>query len=47
MARKVQPDLSKEGQKVFDHYVYALRQVEDLSAVTICNYLSDLRQFMT
>src|SRR6266702_837509 len=46
MTWEAQPDLSKEGQQVLDHYAYTLKQVEDLSTVTIRNYLSDLRQFM-
>jgi integrase/recombinase XerD len=39
MKRQAQPALSVEGQQ-------ALKQVEDLSAVTISNYLSELSQFM-
>lgn len=46
MKRVAQPTLSVEGQQALDHYASALRQVEDLSTVTIRNYLSDLRQFM-
>ena len=46
MKRAAQPTLSFEGQHALDHYAYALKQVEDLSAVTIRNYLGDLRQFM-
>lgn len=46
MKREANPPLSVEGQQALDHYSYALKQVEDLSAVTIRNYLSDLRQFM-
>ncbi len=46
MKREAQPALSVEGQQALDHYAYALKQVEDLSAVTIRNYLSDVRQFM-
>src|SRR6266516_1691431 len=46
MKREAQPALSVEGQQAHDHYAYALKQVEDLSAVTIRNYLSDVRQFM-
>src|SRR3989442_15959537 len=46
MKREAQPALSKGGQQALDHYASALRQVEDLSTVTIRNYLSDLRQFI-
>lgn len=46
MKRAAQPVLSVEGQQALDQYAYALQQIEDLSAVTIRNYLSDLRQFM-
>jgi len=46
MKREAQPALSVEGQQALDQYAYALQQVEDLSAVTTRNYLSDLRQFM-
>ncbi len=46
MKREAQPALSVEGQQALDQYTCALQQVEDLSAVTIRNYLSDLRQFM-
>ena len=46
MVRETQPKLSKEWQKVLDHYAYVFRHVENLSAVTIRNYLSDSRQFM-
>lgn len=47
MRREAQPTLSVDGQQALDHYVYALRQVEDLSAVTIRNSLSDLHQFIS
>jgi integrase/recombinase XerD len=46
MKRGAQPPLSAEGRQALDRYAYALRQVEDLSTVTIRNYLSDLHQFM-
>jgi hypothetical protein len=46
MKRAAQPPLSFEGQHALDHYDYMLKQVEDLSAMTIRNYLGDLRQFM-
>lgn len=45
MKREAQPVLSAEGQQALDCYAYVLEQVEDLSAKTIRNYLSDLRQF--
>ncbi len=34
-----------DGKIALDHYEEALRSEEDLSAVTIRNYLSDVRQF--
>lgn len=46
MKREAQPPLSIEGEQALDHYAHSLQQLEDLSAVTIRNYLSDLRQFM-
>src|ERR1051326_2680907 len=46
MKREAQPILSIEGELALDHYAHALQQMEDLSAVTIRNYLSDLRQFI-
>lgn len=46
MKREAQPTLSVEGQQILEQYADALRQMEDLSAVTVRNYLSDLRQFM-
>lgn len=46
MKRTAQPMLSTDGQHALDLYGQALRQCEDLSAVTIRNYLSDLRQFI-
>jgi integrase/recombinase XerD len=46
MKRETQPPLSPNGRQALDHYAYTLRQVEDLSAVTIRNYLSDLHQFI-
>lgn len=46
MKRKAQPLLSEASQQTFDQYTHVLQDVEDLSAVTIRNYLSDLRQFM-
>ncbi|SRR6266571_982064 len=46
MKRAAQPSLSVEGQWALEQYANVLRQMEDLSVVTIRNYLSDLRQFM-
>jgi site-specific recombinase XerD len=46
MKRSAQPALSYEGQRALDQYAHALQQVEDLTAVTIRNYPSDLRQFI-
>jgi integrase/recombinase XerD len=46
MKREAKPVLSVEGQQILEQYTDALRQMEDLSAVTVRNYLSDLRQFM-
>lgn len=38
--------LSEHGQYALDLYMQALQQLEDLSPVTIRNYVSDLRQFI-
>src|SRR5437016_381159 len=46
MKRKAQPILSADGQQALDQYGQVLQHFEDLSAVTIRNYLSDLRQFI-
>ena len=46
MKREAQPSLSVEGLQFLGQYADALRQMEDLAAVTVRNYLSDLRQFM-
>ena len=46
MKRGAQPTLSVEGQQTLGQFADALRQVEDLSAVTVRNYLTDLRQFI-
>jgi site-specific recombinase XerD len=45
MKRVAQPPLSPVGELVLNHYEQRLRVEEDLSATTIRNYLSDLRQF--
>lgn len=46
MKRKAQPILSQDGQHALDQYAQVLQQIEDLSPVSIRNYLSDLRQFI-
>lgn len=46
MKRKAQPVLSEDGQHALDQYAQVLQHLEDLSAVTTRNYLSDLRQFI-
>ena len=45
MKRAAQPALSEAGQRILARYEHRLRVEEDLSAPTIRNYLSDLRQF--
>jgi integrase/recombinase XerC len=45
MKWKAQSVLSVDGQRALDCCACALKQVEDLSAMTVCNYLSDLCQF--
>jgi site-specific recombinase XerD len=45
MKRAAQPTLSDAGEHVLAHYEQRLRVEEDLSAPTVRNYLSDLRQF--
>jgi integrase/recombinase XerD len=47
MTRKAQPKLSANGQQALDEYRKVLQQLEDLSPVTVRNYLSDLRQFIS
>jgi integrase/recombinase XerD len=44
--RSAMPPLSAEGQAALDNYATALRMTTDASAVTVRNYLSDLRQFI-
>lgn len=46
MKRAAQPVLSQPGERALAHYEQRLRIEEDLSPLTIRNYLSDLRQFM-
>lgn len=46
MKREAQPELSSAGQYALDQYETALRGEEDLTPVSIRNYLSDMRQFM-
>ncbi len=45
MKRGALPAISVPSEVALDHYEQVLRTEEDLSAVTIRNYLSDLRQF--
>jgi integrase/recombinase XerD len=46
MKRNAQPEISEDGQQALDQYRQVLQQLEDLSPVTIRNYLSDLHQFI-
>jgi integrase/recombinase XerD len=46
MKRQAQPQVSEDGQYVLDQYRQTLQQFEDISPVTMCNYLSDLRLFI-
>lgn len=46
MKRQAQPMLSEDGQHALDQYAQVLENLEDLSPITIRNYLSDLRQFI-
>lgn len=46
MKREAQPLLSEDGQQALDQYMQELQHIEDLSPVTLRNYLSDLRQFI-
>ena len=46
MKRNAQPNISEDGQCALEQYTQVLQQLEDLSSVTIRNYLSDLRQFI-
>jgi len=43
--RAKRPTLSETGEHVLEQYEQRLRTEEDLTAVTIRNYLSDLRHF--
>ena len=45
MRRTALPTVSSIGQQTLYAYERVLRNEEDLTAVTIRNYLSDLRQF--
>jgi integrase/recombinase XerD len=45
MKRGAQPELSSMGESILSHFDQHLRIEEDLSAATVRNYLSDLRQF--
>src|SRR5579885_3129990 len=46
MKRVAQPVLSRSGEDAITRYGQRLRVEEDLSVVTVRNYLSDLRQFV-
>jgi len=46
MKREAQPMLSEDGQQALEQYMQVLQYLEDLSPVTLRNYLSDLRQFI-
>src|SRR5438094_9919742 len=46
MKRAGQPAISQAGIEALNQYKMYLQQSEDLSPVTIRNYLSDLRQFI-
>jgi len=45
MKRGARPELSSMGESILSHFEQYLRVEEDLSAATVRNYLSDLRQF--
>lgn len=47
MKRKAQPILTADGQQALDQYGQVFQQLKDLSPVTVRNYLSDLRQFIS
>lgn len=46
MKRQAQPLLSENGQQALNQYMQELQHFEDLSPVTLRNYLSDVRQFI-
>lgn len=46
MKREAQPGLSSAGEHALEQYETALREEEDLTPISIRNYLSDVRQFM-
>ncbi len=46
MKRASQPPLSHAGIEALNRYKAYLQHIEDMSPVTIRNYLSDLRQFI-
>src|SRR5947209_6304918 len=46
MKRQANPLLSLSGEQALVQYEQALREQEDLTPVSIRNYLSDLRHFM-
>lgn len=47
MKRQAQPKLTADGQQALDQYKQVLEHLKDLSPVTVRNYLSDLRQFIS
>ncbi len=46
MKRVGQPNISRAGMEALNQYKAFLQHTEDMSPVTIRNYLSDLRQFI-
>lgn len=46
MKRAGQPTISRDGMEALNRYEAYLQHMEDMSPVTIRNYLSDLRQFI-
>lgn len=47
MKRQAQPGLTADGEFALNQYQQVLQHLEDLSPVTVRNYLSDLRQFIS
>jgi hypothetical protein len=46
MKRVAQSSFSTDGQQAFEQHAHALHQMEDLSSVTIRNYLVSLQCFI-
>src|SRR4051794_34641327 len=46
MSRLSNPAISATAQQALDQYAASLQQEVDVSAATVRNYVSDLRQFM-